>query len=96
MKIDPNAPAYPLYGFESQTDPQGFLATDSEGNRVWVHGGSPGLSIRAEFAKAAMRGILSNPNWNPSVIASEHRTARSAVLYADALIAELNKEPDDA
>lgn len=79
-KIDPNAPAYP----------SGFAETDREYERP-AH--EPGLTILAEMAKAAMQGILSNPNWEPTVIADEHQVAHSALRYADALITALNTTP---
>lgn len=48
-----------------------------------------GLTIRAEFAKSAMQGMLANPrydDWSNALIAHD------AVSKADALIAELNKK----
>jgi len=46
-----------------------------------------GLTIRQEFAKAAMIGLLGfpNPEWTPADI------ARNAACLADALLAELAK-----
>lgn len=77
MKIDPNDPAYPTPNNEFNDD----------GHPCPVTYG--GMSIRAEFAKAAMIGLLSNPEFgldnNARVIADE------AVAQADALIAALNK-----
>lgn len=67
MKLDPNAPAYPVHG---------------------EHGSWPGLTVREAFAKHMMGNILvgiANPNMQ--------FCARLAVEAADALIAELNKEP---
>lgn len=56
-----------------------------------------GLTVRAEFAKAAMQGILSNGPYLAS-IGTMTKTgiaqviARHAAEHADALISELNKE----
>lgn len=50
--------------------------------------GDPGLTVRAEFARAAMQGYCSNPDVNhrtPEVVAAR------AVQQADALIAALNQ-----
>lgn len=44
-----------------------------------------GMTIRCELAKAAMQGLLANPNEY-----SVESTINSAVEYADALIAALN------
>lgn len=46
---------------------------------------NPGMTIRCELAKAAMQGLLANPNEY-----SVESTINSAVEYADALIAALN------
>lgn len=52
-----------------------------------------GLSIREEFARSAMQGLMSVDNKGPAEnweqLAKE--AARIAVLVADALIDELNK-----
>lgn len=47
---------------------------------------NPGLSVRAEFAKAAMQGLLADPSCGTG-----HSVAAWAVANADALIEELNK-----
>ncbi len=47
--------------------------------------GDYGLTIRAEFAKAAMQGLLANP------LVSSGGVAEYAVQQADALIAALNQ-----
>jgi hypothetical protein len=49
---------------------------------------SCGLTIRAEFAKAAMKGMHSSHRLMDDV----KRVAQCAVAQADALIAELNKK----
>ena len=49
-----------------------------------------GLTIRQEFAKAAMQGLLANPTeeaWHSTA----ERIARIAIEHADALLAELQK-----
>lgn len=81
MSIDPNAPAHPTY------------ATGMMGQ---------GLTIRAYFAAMAMQGIVSSPSVLGAMKAMLIKeaddtedlgtlTAKSAVEFADALIAELNK-----
>ena len=47
-----------------------------------------GLTKREMFAMAAMQGILSNPRY------TYEQLARHAVNYADALLAELEKQND--
>jgi hypothetical protein len=59
------------------------------------------MSVRTYIATAAMQGILSNPNMLRSVFEEANLEKRSGApdlaklscLYADAVIAELNK-PD--
>lgn len=46
-----------------------------------------GISIRSHFASLAMQGMLSNPK-----AGSRQLICECAVEFADALIAELNKE----
>ena len=48
----------------------------------------PGLTIRAEIASRVMAGLVCNGNLMQPRVA----TARESILYADALIAELNRE----
>ena len=48
-----------------------------------------GLTKREYFAAIAMHGIVANPS------SSIDSVSRLAVEYADALIRELNKEPDE-
>lgn len=50
-----------------------------------------GLTIRQEFAKAAMQGLLANPQeeaWHSTA----ERIARIAIEHADALLAALAKQ----
>ena len=58
--------------------------------------GAPGLSIRAEFAKAAMQGLASSAYWSENFDSAKPQhlagMAEAAVKAADALLAELNKE----
>lgn len=49
-----------------------------------------GLTIRAEFAKAAMQGILSNPNVNP-LESGDVQINELSTFFADSLIRHLNK-----
>lgn len=61
----------------------------------WVAGGNDGavgLTIRAEFAKAAMQGILAGCSDAESDFPIAGVCADLSVAYADALIAALNKE----
>ncbi len=54
--------------------------------------GARGLTIRAEFAKEAMKAILTFDSSGLDVDHVRARVAKRAVLMADALIEELNKE----
>ena len=58
-------------------------------NAFPTSGGTKGLSVRAELAKAAMQGLLANTNI--PVSAPDKDMAAWAVKAADALIEELNK-----
>ena len=78
MKIDPNQPAYPLH-------PK-ILNPCSSSHQIEK---AKGMSIRAEIASRAMEGMLANSSYDSSY---EH-IAKGAVIAADALIAELNKWP---
>jgi len=57
------------------------------------HPGSiyPGLTKREHFAAMAMQGILSNPRWEGKDDYLAYQVASSAVRYADALLAELER-----
>jgi len=55
----------------------------------WHDMHNPGLSVRSEFAKAAMMGMLANPNIDG--VTTHETIARWSVDAADCLIAELNK-----
>lgn len=76
MKIDPNAPAMP--------NPE---LSKSHFGHVEAY---LGLTIRQELAARAMQGILARNGVGGKE--QETSTAQYAVAYADALIAELNKE----
>lgn len=52
------------------------------------HEGRSGLSIRQQFAMAAMQGFSANPNFQTTSFST---IAEYSVQQADALIAELNK-----
>jgi hypothetical protein len=53
-------------------------------SRRWSDG-SPGMSLRAYIATAALQGLVTGSH------ASETIMAQTAIRFADALIAELNK-----
>ena len=86
MKIDPNAPAYPI--------------VDNQVHAI-------GLTIRAEIASRAMAALIQKTVINvdgqrdaayhggftaPTQDGEEWEAARDALAFADALIAELNRE----
>jgi len=50
-----------------------------------------GLTKREHFAAMAMQGILSNPRWEGKDDYLAYQVASSAVRYADALLAELER-----
>jgi hypothetical protein len=54
-------------------------------------GARDNLTTRAEFAKAAMQGILANLNVNPRECGNL-QISELSTFFADALIAELNKK----
>lgn len=83
MRIDPNAPAYP----------QTICGRDNRGELViTTDPANPGLSIRAEIAKAAMKGIVAGL-WSLDMAPSctNKDIALDAIRIADALIAALNE-----
>ncbi len=92
MKVNPNAPAFP----ESVgVGPTGLIVTSA-------HTEAPGLTVREYFAAKAMQGMLAGV-WTDDDMAeydddaaafAEHKAivAKACAGYADALIAELNKE----
>jgi hypothetical protein len=55
---------------------------------TWTSTSRPVLSRRDEFAKAAIQGMAANPEWDGPTT----ELAAQAVRYADALIAELDKD----
>lgn len=80
--MEPNAPAYPQHGYSENPEVVARMSQCS------------GITIRAEFAKAAMQGIIANPReWlvDGKRISNVDDAAVLAVEAADALIAELNK-----
>ena len=91
MKITGNEPATPTTIKVEMITEQAI--ENMEGRTRWeklpemVDVNYSGLSIRQHFAALAMQaGITADPDRKPEYIAND------AVLYADALIAELNKE----
>ena len=89
MKITGNEPAYPIG--EAEKD-----RLDQYPNISY-----PGLSIRQQFAMAAMQGLVSNPDWAKTMRTPDdwdayiERVSIGSVELADALIAELNRTEAD-
>lgn len=77
MKIDPNAPAFPVP----------MVPCDNAGGFTDVREG--GLTVRAHFASLVMQGLMACPETAGKAM----EFAAWSVEHADALIAELNKEP---
>ena len=84
---NPNEPAYPVAvrRTENYMDEGGY----GRSRIVTVHEG--GLTIREYFAALAMQGNLAS--WPNACELDQTAIAIDAVNLADALIAELNKEP---
>lgn len=72
--------------YDAAFSSQGY--TDSIGD--W-NSGEYGLTKREYFAAVAMQGMCSEMQ-NPALQGSPSNVAQEAVRFADALIAELNKE----
>jgi hypothetical protein len=82
MKLDPNAPLYPVAGMPDPDDEP----RDASSRYLPP---SRGITIRQHFAGLAMQGALaSDPAWT-----NHHDLANHAVDCADALIARLNDTP---
>lgn len=83
MKIKPDDPAFPR-----------AMGWNGESNHAHHKENSEelGMSIRAEFSKAAMTALLTGYSHPQSTGGTYIEVAGEAVRYADALIAELNKE----
>jgi hypothetical protein len=83
-----NKPAYP----------RPLVAADRE-RQTCVDEGTPGASLREVYAGMAMQGLLANAGFLAAIdavaakrgITSGVAIARSAVEFADALLAELEK-----
>jgi hypothetical protein len=84
MKITGNEPAYPVF------NDSGYCTNVNNEAIKGAHG----LTIRQQFAMAAMQGILSNPATVQN-IRSDMQMAEWSVQNADALIAELNRTEAD-
>lgn len=65
------------------THPSDFLYRQNDGER---------LTKREYFAAMALQGLLSESAYNSF---NKHKYAIEAVRHADALIEELNKQPED-
>lgn len=84
MKIDANAPAFPM-PIAATIDNALVCAADVPGYHALS-----GLTIRAEIASRVLAGIKAN-----SITGDHHQpqiAVREAVELADALIAQLNRE----
>lgn len=86
METNGNAPSQPQIGTHGQMHESGNLYGDTYS--------IGGMTIRQQFAMAAMQGLLANtavtfPFGYPELIKG---VAIDAVSHADALIAALNKE----
>lgn len=79
MKITGNEPYYPFYKPRESNG-------DTEITPSYIAEINKGITIRQEFAKAAMQGILSDPSSYDLT-----KIAALAVVCADNLIEELNK-----
>jgi len=82
MKITGNEPVHPT--MEHGYDKYGIASVQT----------TLGMTIRQQFAMAAMTGILSNPNTTQGLQDAE-TMARWCTENADALIAELNRTEAD-
>lgn len=74
-----SGPAFPV----SLGSPEGH----QDSANTWQH---PGLTKREYFAALAMQGLASRDGGNPEVNCAQD--VRAAVMYADALLAELAKD----
>lgn len=79
--ITGNEPAMPNVAFDKEGI---FTHAESEGHY--------GLTIRQHFAAIAMQGVLASCDIDNNPFISPVDCATQSVKYADALIAELNKE----
>lgn len=105
MKIDPNSPVFPSADVEKQIEAMQMAKALGEGADfaevaiAQVRAIHPGLTIRAHVAAQALAGLLACPEPMTQGVEYEvavQRLAIAAVTYADALIAELNKETCNA
>ena len=78
MKIDPNAPAHV---------PVETVERNNHGDYRIIF--TSGMTIRAEIASRLLAGIISSPKLNTDDMTV---LAADSVAFADALIAELNRE----
>lgn len=76
-----DTPITPVFAGGSSNNGNTFTQTTTE----WAH---LGLTKREFFAAAAMQGVCANPDWDWG----SKPTAKVAVMCADALLAELEKE----
>lgn len=67
-----------------------FPVFGEEGRNTFCH---YGLTKREYFAAQAMQGMIASNEWIADTL---ERVSKTAIEYADALIAELNKEAHNA
>lgn len=86
MKLDPNAPAFPVPGIPpvSTGDPRDGMGYGTDPQ--------PGITIRGHLAGLAMQGLLAN---SPTGRSDHHYIVTNSIELADALIARLNETPAD-
>jgi len=78
MNIDPNSPAFPVV----------HAIVPRPGSYTTTPPAQPGLSIRAEIASRIMAGFAADPKTENIPLKT---LTKNAVVWADALIEELNK-----
>jgi hypothetical protein len=70
------------------------MDSDDNGNNPafpQIPGASPGLSKREYMATDILKGMLANSEVNIGIEGFKEKIAEAAVLYANALLKELNK-----
>jgi hypothetical protein len=92
MKTNPNEPINPV------KDADGRFIHQTIENRDWINQINPfiGLTKREYFAAMAMQALLSNyESRKPYLYDIYDVVTQAAVIYADNLINDLNKEEDE-
>jgi hypothetical protein len=89
-KITGNEPYYPFFTWNAGGNGNAVEVDTHNGTQVFPY--ETGITIRQQFAMAAMQGLLSNDEHIKNDEKSYPEiTADMALQYADALIEELNK-----